>query len=77
MNKILLEIEPSFNPKNDDVIVWDKCKRMFVVISKKSFMNETNEEIKSLQEQIKKQDKVIENLQGQISLIAETLGGMI
>lgn len=75
--KFLLDIEPSLKPKKDDLIIYDSYKKMFVVVSKNSFLNDVNDKTNELQEIVRNQEKEIEQLKGQISLIAKAVGDMI
>lgn len=60
--KIIINYEPSNNPKNDDLLVWDNYGGKFKVVSKASFFSASNERIRLLEEQLKKQQDLINQL---------------
>ena len=45
---IVLNFEPSLNPKKDDLIVYDAYNKRFVQLSKLSFLNETNRNLRKI-----------------------------
>lgn len=72
---IVLNFEPSLNPKKDDLIVYDAYNKRFVQVSKLSFLNETNKKIIELENKNKELEKKIEKMQGNIIELARILKG--
>jgi cell shape-determining protein MreC len=73
--KIVIDYEPSLSPNNDDILVWDTYDGKFKQVSKSSFLNATNEEIKSLKATTQKQKIEIDELKSQVKTLAKTLLG--
>lgn len=59
--KIVLEVKGSENPKNDDILVYDKELECWQICSKNEFLKDIRKEFNDLKEEFKKtQEKCIE-----------------
>ena len=77
MKKIVISVEDNYKPRNGDVIVYNKEKDFFEIISKEEFLASIKKELKNINIRIdnvnKKTDKNIENIGNLAKIIKENI----
>nr|DAO33252.1 MAG TPA: hypothetical protein [Caudoviricetes sp.] len=77
MKKIVISVEDNYKPRNGDVIVYNKEKDFFEIISKEEFLASIKKELKNINIRIdnvnEKADKNIENIGNLAKIIKENI----
>lgn len=77
MKKIVISVEDNYKPRNGDVIVYNKEKDFFEIISKEEFLASIKKELKDINIRIdnvnEKADKNIENIGNLAKIIKENI----
>lgn len=77
MKKIVISVEDNYKPRNGDVIVYNKEKDFFEIISKEEFLASIKKELKDINIRIdnvnEKTDKNIENIGNLAKIIKENI----
>lgn len=77
MKKIVISVEDNYKPRNGDVIVYNKEKDFFEIISKEEFLASIKKELKNINIRIdnvnEKTDKNIENIGNLAKIIKENI----
>lgn len=75
--KMVLDIAENQNPKNNDILVFDKEDGKWKVSSKNLFLFETNKKIANMEKEIKELRDEVVNQKNQIIEIAKIVKGEI
>lgn len=75
--KMVLDIAENQNPKNNDILVFDKDDGKWKVSSKNLFLFETNKKIANMEKEIKELRDEVLNQKNQIIEIAKIVKGEI
>lgn len=77
MKKIVISVEDNYKPRNGDVIVYNKEKDFFEIISKEEFLASIKKELEDINIRIdnvnEKSDKNIENIGNLAKIIKENI----
>ena len=77
MKKIVISVEDNYKPRNGDVIVYNKEKDFFEIISKEEFLASIKKELEDINIRIdnvnEKTDKNIENIGNLAKIIKENI----
>lgn len=77
MKKIVISVEDNYKPRNGDVIVYNKEKDFFEIISKEEFLASIKKELKNINIRIdnvnEKVGKNIENIGNLAKIIKENI----
>lgn len=75
--KMVLDIAENQNPKNNDILVFDKDDEKWKVSSKNLFLFDTNKKIANMEKEIKELRDEVLNQKNQIIEIAKIVKGEI
>ena len=77
MPKLVLDVIPSQYPNDNDLMVFDKQKQVWVQTPKSVFLHATQVQIEDLKHNLELANKKIEELTQDVGFMANTLKSMV